>query len=270
MHWVRLRTRVIQLKVFYENESDSMKTILSEVPFTPSMSVKKEVDSERLFLRDNLLQVTVTDKNIIFDLSLEVPQEIFFMTATSQFIQPAKYVNPGSVISACTEDSIDRDALLNTIIKMNRSKTMCMIKEDRKVFRQSFVWDNYARMNVCKGIFKLYSEADIQELSRIMKRVNDGQRVQNIDLQTALSTFNGHTLFSIFSESVAVHEQLLNQIMEGEFPDEELDDETVLENNQLRRLYRTLTMPTPDFIDEKERKAALAAEEAKLSGVVED
>ena len=60
-----------------------------------------------------------------------------------------------------------------------------------------------------------------------------------------LSTFKGHSAFSIFSDSEKFHEQMLAQVLEEDFLEELQEDETFLENNQLRRLYRILTMPTP-------------------------
>jgi hypothetical protein len=54
---------------------------------------------------------------------------------------------------------------------------------------------------------------------------------------------------------VKFHEQMLIQINEGEFPEEEQEDESLLENNLLRRLYRILTLPTPDMVAPK-RSAA--------------
>lgn len=40
---------------------------------------------------------------------------------------------------------------------------------------------------------------------------------------------------------------------EGEFLPEEQEDETEIENNIIRRLYRILVLPTPDIIDPEEK-----------------
>ena len=74
-------------------------------------------------------------------------------------------------------------------------------------------------------------------------------KLDNIDLQTVMCVFNHHTAFSLFAHSVKFHEQVLTQLNEGEFPPEEQEDETELENNILRRLYRILVLPTPDILD---------------------
>lgn len=71
--WISLSTSVIDLSVFYENESDLFKTILQEVPFNPNLSVIKDKESGKIGLRDNLLQVTILDKIIIFDIAKTIP-----------------------------------------------------------------------------------------------------------------------------------------------------------------------------------------------------
>jgi len=71
-----------------------------------------------------------------------------------------------------------------------------------------------------------------------------------------LCAFDDHTVFSIFADNVKFHEQVLIQVLEGEFPDEEQEDESLLENNLLRRLYRILTLPTPDMLDPEKHPSA--------------
>ena len=72
-------------------------------------------------------------------------------------------------------------------------------------------------------------------------------RIDNIDMQSMLSIYKGHSAFSIFAKEVKFHEQLLTQMQETDFEDEEQEDETMLENNIRRRLYRVLTLQTPDI-----------------------
>ena len=54
--------------------------------------------------------------------------------------------------------------------------------------------------------------------------------------------------YSIFNKDERLHQQIYSQIDEGEWPDEEQEDETEVQNNVLRRLYRILTIPTPDMV----------------------
>ena len=116
-------------------------------------------------------------------------------------------------------------------------------------------------MPVCRGVFKKYAELDLQELKRIASKFKGSAKLDNIDLQTTLCTFKDHTVFSIFSENTKFHQQVLSQVMEEEFPEEEQEDEQMLENNVLRRLYRILTMPTPDLEEPEEEEEEEDAED---------
>jgi hypothetical protein len=69
---MQVATRVIDLRIVAENDSDSFKTILSEVPFSTQLSmyqVPLKKNSFGLGLRENLLQITVSDRTIVFDIN---------------------------------------------------------------------------------------------------------------------------------------------------------------------------------------------------------
>ena len=62
------------------------------------------------------------------------------------------------------------------------------------------------------GSFRKYAEADLIELRRINHLVTQDRKISKIDFQTAVSMFEGHSLFSIFESSVKLHEEILEQI----------------------------------------------------------
>ena len=74
-----------------------------------------------------------------------------------------------------------------------------------------------------------------------------------------LSTYEGHTIFSIFFDSIAVYELILMQLREMEFPSEEDFDGLDVENGSLRRLYRALNLPTGDLLRTKGKRGEVAA-----------
>ena len=57
-----------------------------------------------------------------------------------------------------------------------------------------------------------------------------------------------HTTFSIFQENIEVYEQILAQMKDEKFEDEEDFDGQDVENSYLRRLYRILSLPTGDWL----------------------
>lgn len=243
-----MTTTIIELHVMVENDADKLNTYLSEVPKSTQLSTYRDSETKQIMMRDNLLQVCVKDRIIIFDLKPEVPQEVCFFNATNQFIDPHAYVETGIKIVHCEEDpSKEKDGHLVTQIVTNRNQDICFIRQERRILRRSIKYEDIAHTFICLGVFKKYAEIDLQELARIQSKIANQQKLDNIDMQTALCTFDSHTVFSIFADSVKFHEQMLEQINESEFAEEEQDDETMLENNVLRRLYRVLTLPTPDI-----------------------
>ena len=116
-----------------------------------------------------MLQVCVRDRIILFDVTSETPQEIFFFNATSQFIDPNKYVESGIKIVECKEG--DKNDYLITQIITNRNKDICFLSQDRQVFNRRYKFDQTPRNPICLGIFKKYAEIDLQELSRIQSKL---------------------------------------------------------------------------------------------------
>ena len=62
-----------------------------------------------------------------------------------------------------------------------------------------------------------------------------------------MSVFEGHTIFSLFGNDEKLHVHLYNQLSEADWPEAEQEDEYMMQNSTLRRLYRILNLPTPDI-----------------------
>ena len=131
---------------------------------------------------------------------------------------------------------------------------------ERTNFDRFLHFDNLPKTPVCWAIFRKHAEVDLQELKRIQDKISKRGRLDDIDLQSVLSTYNGHTAFSIFARENKFHERMLIQMQEGEFEDEMQEDESYLENSLLRRLFRILNLPTPDMKPEaaKAKKEIIA------------
>ena len=69
----------------------------------------------------------------------------------------------------------------------------------------------------------------------------------NLNDDTILATYQGHTVFSIFLYRLEAYENLLEDLSSREF-DEQLNIlHKPAENSFLRRLYRIINMPTADL-----------------------
>lgn len=143
------------------------------------------------------------------------------------------------------------DGFLIDSITYNNSQNVCFKMQSRVTFDnvKKEVFDELPKTPICLGIFRKYAEIDIQELERIQNKISTG-RLDNIDMQSLLSIYKGHSAFSIFAKEVKFHEQVLIQMQETEFEEEEQADESLLENNVLRRIYRVLNLQTPDMTGE--------------------
>lgn len=90
IQWEHYETRVINLNIMCETEADRVSMSLLELPKNLAFSVIKADDQECNYeelkqpeIRENLLQVTVRDRILVLDLAKPIPQEIFFMNASS-------------------------------------------------------------------------------------------------------------------------------------------------------------------------------------------
>lgn len=76
IRWKKFVTRAIDLRVMCEADSDKLGMVLTEVPKTTQFSVMKdrsENEADRGYsykqgLRDSLLQITIRDRTIVYDL----------------------------------------------------------------------------------------------------------------------------------------------------------------------------------------------------------
>lgn len=163
IRWAKYTTKAIDLRVMCEVDSDKLSMIVAEVPKTMQFSISKErlADdpaargySYKQGLRDNLLQVTIKDRTIIYDLEPSTkkmpsaeeeekkamddgrlcdPQELFLLNATSHFIPLHKYVEVGVKIVKVKEAPNNEGFLIDQIIT-NRCKDSCLYRQDRLVY----------------------------------------------------------------------------------------------------------------------------------------
>lgn len=102
-------------------------------------------------------------------------------------------------------------------------------------------------------LFRTFSELDLWQIKNISDTLDKRNKLTKIDSNTILTTFEGHTIFSIFWDRIQVFEQILSQLQEEEFEDEDDSNGQDTENSRLRRLYRILNLPTMDLTHYKKK-----------------
>ena len=105
-------------------------------------------------------------------------------------------------------------------------------------------------------LFRTSSYVDLCELEQIVEHTANNKKLEDIDMDTVVATFEGHTIFSLFFDQIQVYENILDQLMSMEFEPDEIWDVEV-ENSYLRRLYQILAQPTKDL---KPKKATIFAQ----------
>ena len=92
----------------------------------------------------------------------------------------------------------------------------------------------------------------------INKAVSLKAKIPKIEMGTILSTFEGHTIFSLYYDDIDVYQQLKNQICEEEFLHEKYNIKHIsnhpVENRLLRRLIQILLLPTITLASKKIQK----------------
>ena len=56
-------------------------------------------------------------------------------------------------------------------------------------------------------LYRTFTELDLRQLNQIM--ATKSKKANNIDLETILSTYEGHTIFSVFFDRMSVYEMVL-------------------------------------------------------------
>lgn len=149
-------------------------------------------------------------------------------------------------MASCYDD--EQLGFMTDVMIANRPRDYFIHKIKRKFHNLRGPSDQDVRTPVIGGVFTLHAETDIFELQRIGAIIRQQRKLENIDLQTMTCVFSGHSLFSIFSDDIKLHEQVVEQINETPFPNEQDIDEQDLQHHFLRRLFRILSLPTPDLV----------------------
>ena len=104
---------------------------------------------------------------------------------------------------------------------------------------------NYSK-SFTGSVYRTYSYLNLLDLEHIKQQLSKEEDFF-IDEGTILSTYEGHTIFSIFLHKIEVYEQIYSQFQDLEFEDELNSLKKFAENGILRRLYRIISMPTADI-----------------------
>ena len=174
-----------------------------------------------------LVQVVVRNQAIVFNMDnylATMAKEVNFLEDLDQVTDPEKHVNTGFIhmISNPKDENKQEEAFIERKrIHTNDAGNLCFSQEKRiwrdKRFtgRHGRIQDRYSGM-----LYRTFTELDLLELRHINRALRAGLKTHQIDIDTILSTFEGHTIFSIYFDNIQVYEQILEQLDAIEFPEE--------------------------------------------------
>ena len=66
--------------------------------------------------------------------------------------------------------------------------------------------DGKRKTRILGMLFRTFSEIDLEQLNLIVVQLKNRQKISTIDLESIYSTYEGHTIFSIFWDQITVYE----------------------------------------------------------------
>ena len=108
-------------------------------------------------------------------------------------------------------------------------------------------------------LYRSFSEVDLFELKGISQALLTRAKIPEIDLDTINCVFEGHSIFSIFQDEQDIYEQIQIQLESQEFLREKNSNGDELENSYLRRLHRTMSIPTSDWKNSKSEREKITS-----------
>ena len=136
-------------------------------------------------------------------------EEVANISNMGQFTHPDHFVNTGftNAVSYDDEDENDEAAIVaQKIVITNEFNNLCFgMEECNSPSKEE--WDDSKYINKIEALlYRTYSELDLLQLKAINEALQARAKLPDIDPATILSTFEGHTIFSIYYEDVRVYE----------------------------------------------------------------
>ena len=117
-----------------------------------------------------------------------------------QFVNPETYINTGYTNIVLYEEE-NGEIIHTDTLETNELNTLCFSKKRTDMRLQDEVRDQ-----ISGQLYRTYTELDLHELKHINKALVTQKAIPTIDLTTIMSTFDGHSLFSIYYDDVRVLE----------------------------------------------------------------
>ena len=192
----------------------------------------------------NMVQFQVHNRAIIYDIDSQ--KELSALEGMDQLMDPDKACVTGFNMHISKREVVEEDEFVRfTELAQNEFSNLSFMRTE------DVYTDGTIKKSICGTLYRTYSELDLLELQETQDTIEKEKKMRYIDHETIVAIYQGHTIFSIFQNRVRVVEQILSQLEDQEFEEEDDIYGLDVENSYLKRLYRTLTLPTADWKDRK-------------------
>ena len=120
-------------------------------------------------------------------------------------MDPNRYVDTGYILNFKKEVIGDSDINQNHIIfhpNQNGNLVFYSEKKTRKLGKRN------ARV-FHASIFRSHSYLDLIQLDTLSHKMKQKENIHDIDAETVLATYEGHTFFSLFFDKIMIYEKIL-------------------------------------------------------------
>ena len=176
-----------------------MHVQMFEVPRSYSSTIRETYVDGRMTFFNQLLQVVIGNYAVIYNIeNVKEIREIKYIETTDQFLKPENYVQTGFVMSSSHSDIEDGYAhILRQSIVTNVHQNL-LFSDEVKIWQS----DQSVEKTIPGIIFRTNTYTDLCELRQICKDLRENKKLEDIDPETVVAQFEGHTLFSIFFDRI--------------------------------------------------------------------
>lgn len=149
---------------------------------------------------------------MIFDLDSFPIKEVESIENIDSFMDPNTTINTGFIMSTSKtkEDDDENKYLFRNQLFTNEHVNLLFQKKQSRMY-------NRRSLYISGMLYRTFSEIDLFALKEISNSVNARQKFPKTDHHAYLCTYEGHTVFSIFFDTISVYEEIHKQFSEIEF-----------------------------------------------------
>lgn len=165
-----------------------------------------------------MLQLTIQNRAIVYDLRKQEPISILDVPAMHQLLDCQTYVETGLVFTNIKTLQPSELGIQSTLMKQilsNNSASFYMLRQTKQVFADADAQEDYSREespSPVLGLYITYCALDLIELRRLEQRKENNVVIRQIDLLSIFSSFMGKSIFTFFEGNARLYKLILRML----------------------------------------------------------